>query len=326
MKTVFVVGGCGFIGSHLVRRLLAAGVEHVVVYDNLSSGKREWLPEDPRVEFIKGNARDGDYLRIALGRGVDTVFMLAANPDIAKAVTEPTIDFEQGTVLVKNVLEAMRVNGIKRVVYFSGSGVYGEPANANDYFAEYHGPNEPISTYGASKLACEAMISAYCHMFGIVGRCFRFANVIGPRQTHGVGFDFLRRLKENPTRLRILGDGTQTKSYIHVDDVLNAVMTVVARMTDDLLADMMRPFDVYNVATSDVLSVTQIAEMACSVMALDRARVAFEYTGGDRGWKGDVPKVRLNCGRIHALGWRCEKNARDAMLLALIAMREELPK
>lgn len=325
MKSVFIVGGCGFIGSHLVRRLLATeGVEFVIVYDNLSSGKREWLPDDPRVEFIKGNARDFDYLRMAMGRGVDTVFMLAANPDIAKAVTEPTIDFEQGTVLVKNVLEAARINGVKRLIYFSGSGVYGEPVSGNDFFAEYHGPNEPISTYGASKLACEAMISAYCHMFGMMARCFRFANVIGPRQTHGVGFDFLRRLKDNPARLRILGDGSQTKSYIHVDDVLNAVMLVAARMDDDLLVDVLRPFDVYNVATGDVLSVTQIAEMACCTMGLDHAQVAFEYTGGDRGWKGDVPKVRLNCGRIHSMGWRCTFSSKDAMKLALIAMREEL--
>lgn len=326
MKNVFVVGGAGFIGSHLVRRLLETkGVDHVTVFDNFSSGRREHLfglPAD-RLGIITGNVRDYDALRVSMA-GHDTVFHLAANPDISKAVTEPTIDFDQGTELAKNVIEAMRVNGVKRIIYFSGSGVYGEPASGADMFTEWHVTNEPISTYGASKLACEAMISAYCHMFGITARTFRFANVVGPRQTHGVGFDFLRRLKENPATLRILGDGSQLKSYIHVEDVLNAVFMIVGRITDDVLGDILRPYDVYNVSTGDALSVTQIAEMSCLAMGMDPRQVRFEYTGGDRGWKGDVPKIRMNCGKMHAMGWRCSRNSRDAMYCALLAMREAI--
>lgn len=328
MKIVMVVGGCGFIGGHLVRRLLETkGVEVVHVYDNLSSGRFENLPlcrnVDPRIRFWKGDARDYDRLRVAM-KGIDTVFHLAANPDIAKAVSEPTIDFDQGTELAKNVIEAMRVNGVRRIIYFSGSGVYGEPTSGADMFTEWHVTNEPISTYGASKLACEALISAYCHMFGITARTFRFANVVGPRQTHGVGFDFIRRLKANPTTLRVLGDGSQLKSYIHVEDVLNAVMMIVDRITDDVLGEIVRPYDVYNVSTGDALTVTQIAEMACLAMGIDPREVKLEYTGGDRGWKGDVPKIRMNCGKIHSLGWRCSKNAKDAMYCALLAMRDEI--
>lgn len=327
MKNVFCIGGSGFVGSHLVERLLAReDVAKVVVYDNLSSGA-DRLPAaahaNPKLEFIVANARDYDALRCAMQSfAVDTVFHLAANPDISKAVTEPTIDFEQGTVLTKNVLEACRVNGVKRLIYFSGSGVYGETA---DTLVEDYGPCEPISTYGASKLASEAMISAYCHMFGLVARTFRFANVVGPRQTHGVGYDFLRKLKADSTRLRILGDGSQSKAYIHVEDVLNAVLLVVDRCIDDSV-EAPDKYGVYNVSTGDVLTVTQIAEMACLVNGYEPRFTRFDYTGGDRGWKGDVPKVRLNCAKIHSLGWHCTRSSKDAMYLALMAMREELEK
>lgn len=324
MKNIFICGGAGFIGSHLTARLLADGAVSVTIYDNLSSGHEEWIPNDSRVTFRKGHAQDFGRLRASMAEAQpDTVFHLAANPDIARAVTEPTIDFDQGTVLTKNVLEAMRVNGVTRLIYFSGSGVYGEPEIMQGAFDEDYGPNCPISTYGASKLACEAMVSAYCHMFGMTARAFRFANVIGPRQTHGVGFDFLRRLRADPTRLRILGDGSQSKSYIHVEDVLNAVMLVAGRLDDELIGDLVRAYDVYNVSTADTLTVTQIAEMACLVNGREARFTTFDYTGGDRGWKGDVPRVRLNCTKIHGLGWRCTRNSKDAMYLALIAMRDE---
>lgn len=322
MKNVQIVGGAGFIGFHLVRRLLETkGVEHVTVFDNFSSGRRAHLfglPAD-RLSVITGDVRDYDALRVSMA-GHDTVFHLAANPDIAKAVTEPTIDFDQGTELTKNVIEAMRVNGVKRLIYFSGSGVYGE---TTDTLFEDYGPLLPISTYGASKLASEAMICAYCHMFGIVARAFRFANVVGPRQTHGVGYDFLRRLKADRTRLKILGNGTQTKSYIHVEDVLNAVLLVVERCISDEV-ESPTPYAVYNVATQDTLTVAQIAEMAAMASGIDRNAVIFDFGKEDRGWKGDVPKVRFNCGKIHSLGWRCNRSSKDAIWLSLIAMAEEL--
>jgi UDP-glucose 4-epimerase len=216
------------------------------------------------------------------------------------------------------MLEAMRVNGARVMVYTSGSGVYGDVPGVA--FSEDYGPCFPISTYGASKLACEALISSYSHMFGMIGRAFRFANVVGGRQTHGVGYDFLRRLATEPTTLRILGDGTQRKSYIHVDDVLSAVFAVL----DDLRARPRQPFDVYNVATDDYITVTEIAGLACEIMMLDPATVHFEYTGGDRGWKGDVPQVLFNVEKIRALGWRARRSSREAIRQSLQDMLKEI--
>jgi UDP-glucose 4-epimerase len=240
----------------------------------------------------------------------ETVIHLASNPDIARAATEPDIDFREGTFLTQQVLEAMRVNGTPRLLYASGSGVYGDlgETEANENYS----PMIPVSTYGASKLAGEALIASYCAMFGIRATAFRFGNVVGPRQTHGVGFDFVRRLLTDPTRLPILGDGSQSKSYIHVSDVVNAVM----------LAHTWRkqPFEVFNVATGDYISVTQIAELAVEVTGLEPGSVKFEYTGGDRGWKGDVPVVRLNTDRIRSLGWSCRRTSRQALCVSMTAL------
>ena len=315
MRNIFVSGGAGFVGSHLVRRLLGSpDAARVLVYDNFSSGTRGHLPEgDKRLEVIAGDLKDLPRLTSAMA-GFDTVFHLAANPDIAKAVTQPDIDFWEGTYLTQNVLEAMRVNRVGRLVYMSGSGVYGE--NAAVAFREDYGPCLPISTYGASKLACEALVGAYVHMFGLTALAFRFANVVGPRQTHGVGHDFVRRLREDPRRLRILGDGSQSKSYIHVDDVLEAVWTALERSQD--------PYATFNVATGDYLTVGAIADMAVKASGLEKSAVKYEFTGGDRGWKGDVPVVRFDCTRIQSLGWTCRRSSAEAMRDALRAMRGEI--
>lgn len=316
-KRVFVSGGAGFIGSHLVASLLRGnGIERVVIFDNFSSGQLSHVKEsaaDPRVEVVKADLKDLGAVTSAM-TGCDTVFHLAANPDIAKAVTQPDIDFWEGTYLTQNVLEAMRINGAGKILYTSGSGVYGEnPAVA---FAEEYGPCIPISTYGASKLACEGLIAAYCHMFGVTGRAFRFANVVGPRQTHGVGYDFIRRLKADPTRLRILGDGTQKKSYIHVEDVLAAIRLVDERARGK--------YAMYNVATDDYITVTQIADLAVKVSLLTPGEIKYEFTGGDRGWKGDVPVVRFDCRKIKELGWKASRTSAEAVTDAMKAMLEEL--
>ncbi len=317
MRNVFVCGGAGFIGSHLTARLLGRkSVERLVIYDNFTSGTRQHLAAvagDPRLAVVEGDAKDLKKLTAAMA-GIDTVFHLAANPDIAKAVTQPDIDFWEGTYLAQNVIEAMRVTGAKRLLYMSGSGIYGE--NAGVAFPENYGPNRPISTYGASKLACEALICAYCHMFGLTARAFRFANVVGPRQTHGVGYDFVRRLKEDPTQLRILGDGMQSKSYIHVEDILEAVF----------LANEKSPerYDVFNVATGDYITVREIAELAAQVCGLPAGSVHHDFTGGDRGWKGDVPVVRFDCTKIQSLGWTCRRNSAEAMRHSMSAMRDEI--
>ncbi|MBX6326045.1 MAG: NAD-dependent epimerase/dehydratase family protein [Chthoniobacterales bacterium] len=314
---VFISGGAGFIGSHLVRWLLEREeVRRIVVFDNFSSGHRSFLSEsaaDSRLRIVQADLKDLKALKAAM-EGCQTIFHLAANPDIARAVTQPDIDFWEGTYLTQNVLEAMRLNGAQTIVYTSGSGVYGE--NAEVDFREDYGPCMPISTYGASKMASEGLISAYCHMFGFCGRAFRLANVVGPRQTHGVGYDFLRRLKADPTRLRILGDGTQRKSYIHVEDVLRAVFAVTSQVAT--------PYDVFNVATDDYVTVLEIAKLAVEISGLDERNVEFEFTGGDRGWKGDVPIVRFDCAKIKALGWKNRYSSKEALREAMTAMRREL--
>jgi UDP-glucose 4-epimerase len=316
-ENIFISGGAGFIGSHLAGRLLAAPhVRRLVIFDNFSSGKESHLAGvlgDPRVEIVRRDLKDAQDVTAAM-RGCDTVFHLAANPDIAKAATQPDIDFWEGSYLGQNVLEGMRINGVRRVFYTSGSGVYGE--NPVVAFPENYGPCLPISTYGASKLAVEALISAYCHMYDMEGRAFRFANVVGPRQTHGVGYDFVRRLHADPTKLRILGDGTQRKSYIHIADVL-AALFIAAEKSD-------ARFDLFNVATDDSITVREIADIAVSVSGLASGSVRYEYTGGDRGWKGDVPVVSLDVTRIKALGWRAGRTSAEAVRDSMSAMRGEI--
>ncbi len=315
-STYLVVGGAGFIGGHFVDRLLEeVGTERVTVYDNFSSG-RDWHLEphlgDPRFRLVRGDVRDLDRLTAAMA-GHHTVIHLASNPDIARAITEPSVDFDQGTLLTHHVVEAMRRSGASEILYASGSGVYGDLGEVEA--SEDYGPLLPVSTYGASKLAGEALISAYCHMFDLTGRVFRFGNVVGGRQTHGVGFDFLRRLHEDPTRLRILGDGSQSKSYVAVQDVIAAVLTAARHES--------RRYRVYNVATGDYITVTEIAELAVECVGLAPGNTRFEYTGGDRGWKGDVPVVRLNTDRIRALGWAPTRNSREALREAMLLILKD---
>lgn len=314
---IFISGGAGFIGSHLVDCLLMENKSgEVVVYDNFTSGQKWHLSRhagNRQLRVVEGDIKNLEKLTEAMA-GCTVVFHLAANPDISKAVTQPDIDFWEGTFLTQNVLEAMRLNGVKKIFYTSGSGVYGEDPQTQ--FAEDYGPCFPISTYGAGKLASEALICSYCHMFDMAGRAFRFANVVGPRQTHGVGYDFIRRLKQDPTRLRILGDGTQTKSYIHVDDVLDAIFIVSEKCNEK--------FDVFNVATDDYITVTEIAELAVAESGLDPSLVRFECTGGDRGWKGDVPVVLFNVTKIKSLGWQAKRSSKEAVRDAIKAMKDEI--
>ena len=302
----FLPGGAGFIGSHFVDRLLSdTAVERVTVYDNFTSG-RAWHLEthrdDPRLEVVEGDVKELERLTAAM-EGHDVVVHLASNPDIARAAKEPTVDFDEGTYLTSNVVEAMRLTSAKRILYASGSGVYGDLGETEAH--EDWGPLVPISTYGASKLAGEALIASYAFMFDLSGCVFRFGNVVGPRQTHGVGFDFVRRLLDDPTHLRILGDGTQSKSYVHVEDVVGAVLLAHGAGAN--------PYEAYNVATGDYVTVREIAELAAECVGLDPAEVRYEHTGGDRGWKGDVPVVRLSTDRIRSLGWTHTRSSREAL-------------
>ena len=313
----FIAGGAGFIGSHFTDRLLCdKSTEAVTIYDNFSSG-REWHyahhEQDRRLRVIHGDLKDLAALERNM-EGHDTVIHLASNPDIARAAVEPDIDFREGTVLTQNVVEAMRRTQAPNLLYASGSGVYGDLKDLEAH--EDFGPLVPVSTYGASKLAGEALIASYCAMFGLRACAFRFGNVVGARQTHGVGFDFVRRLRTQPDRLRILGDGQQSKSYIHVEDVIEAVLLAL-RVSPGLTE---KPFEVYNVATGDYITVTEIAQLAIEVAGLALDQVRLEYTGGDRGWKGDVPVVRLNTDRIRSLGWTCKRNTRQALCVSLNAL------
>jgi UDP-glucose 4-epimerase len=287
----------------------------VTVFDNFSSG-REWQlhrhADDTRLRVVRGDAADLDSVTSAVS-GNDTVIHLASNPDIARAVVEPAIDFDSGTLLTHHVLEAMRLSGATRILYASGSGIYGDLGDVE--VDEDHGPLSPISTYGASKLAGEALISAYCHMFGLSGYVFRFGNVVGPRQTHGVGYDFIRRLSSDPGHLLVLGDGRQSKSYIHVADVVEAVLLAAARTS--------APVATYNVATGDYMTVGEIAHMALEVMGLDPQTTKLEFTGGDRGWKGDIPVVRLSTKRLRGLGWNNARSTRSAMRASLESILED---
>src|SRR3984893_16455783 len=313
----FIAGGAGFIGSHSpAPRLCNKTVEAVPLYDNFPSG-RQWHyahhEQDRRLHVLCADVKDMAALERAMA-GHDVVIHLASNPDIARAAVEPDIDFREGTFLTQQIVEAMRRTRTPRLLYASGSGVYGDLGEHEAQ--EDFGPLVPVSTYGASKLAGEALIASYCAMFGMRACAFRFGNVVGSRQTHGVGFDFVRRLRQQPDRLRVLGDGRQSKSYIHVEDVIEAVFTAHEKTEKN--------FEVYNVATGDYITVTEIARLAMEVSGLSDEDVRLEYAGGDRGWKGDVPIVRLNTGRIRSLGWTCRRTSRQALCVAMHALLEDV--
>ena len=309
----FITGGAGFIGSNLIPRLLnRVDCDGIVIYDNLRSGNLKFIEKyfvDKRVLFVHGDIHNHNLLLNAM-LGCGTIFHLAANPDISKAETDPILDFKEGTVLTQNILEAARCSGVKKIIFTSGSGVYGEVPG--QIFSESYGPCLPISPYGAAKLGSEALISAYCNMFKIHGCALRFANVVGPNQTHGVGYDFLKRLIENPYQLKILGDGKQCKSYIYISDVLDAIELIFSRI------GFTNYFDIFNVATKDQISVTEIAELTCDTIGLNSKSVEFIYSGGDRGWNGDVPKILFNTDKLRKLGWSNRLSSAEAIKLSLL--------
>jgi len=314
VRRVFVTGGAGFIGSHLVNTILDTTNDAVTAFDNFSTGRRFHFGErvsDPRLSIVEADAKDQDSLIYAI-RGHDIVYHFASNSDIARAQQEPSVDFLNGTLLTHNVLEAMRITGVKRIVFTSGSGVYGEVDSTP--VAENYDRMIPVSTYGACKLACEALISAYSFMFDITGTVFRFANVVGPHQTHGVAYDFIRRLAQDPTQLKIFGDGTQSKPYVHVDDILRAFFLMEKTQVSG--------YDVFNVGTQDHITVREIADIVCERMGLNN--VKYLFTGGSRGWKADVPVYRLNTDKIRSSGWRSTRNSREAVTASVDAMLADL--
>jgi UDP-glucose 4-epimerase len=307
-----VTGGAGFIGSHLVDRLLSQG-HSVTVYDNLSSGSKGFILKhfgNPLFDFVEADLLEIEDVKGAV-RGSDIVFHMASNPDISKGMVQTDLDLKQGVLTLYNVLDSMRLADVKRIFFPSGSGVYGDIGIT---CTESAGPLLPISLYGASKLACEGMISAFCNMFDMQAWIARPANIVGARQTHGVTLDFIRKLRKTSNELVILGDGSQSKSYIHVSDCINAIILMVNRSSDRV--------NVFNVASSDFLDVTSISRLVAERMGLENVR--FVYTGGDRGWKGDVPKVRMDVSKIRALGWQCSMTSAEAVSRAVSELLAEM--
>ena len=300
---ILVTGGLGFIGSHLVDMLISKG-NNVVVFDNQSSGSLEnleHLKNNERLSLVKGDLLKPEEIESVLD-GVSKVYHLAANPDVRLGESNTKIHFEQNIVASYNLLEAMRKNDIKDIIFTSTSAVYGDAKivpTAEDY------PAMPISTYGASKLAVEGLISSYCHTFGMNAVIFRFANVIGRRSNHGVIFDFIKRLKSNPKELEILGDGTQTKSYVYIDDCIEGMLFGEEKAEND--------FEVFNLGSEDKINVREIADLVIDDLELKDVRRRF--TGGyeGRGWKGDVKFMQLSIDKIKKLGWKPTYNSEEAV-------------
>jgi UDP-glucose 4-epimerase len=294
MQRALITGGAGFIGSALVERLSSDGVE-VVIYDNFSRGRREFVSRALTrggVELVEGDVLDGHRLRGALDR-CDTVFHFAANADVRHGFEQPTIDLEQNTIATSVVLEAMRAAGVSRIAFSSTGSVYGEP----DVFPTPETCPFPVQTslYGASKLAGEGLIQAYAHGYGFTGIIFRFVSILGERYTHGHVFDFLRSLRADPSRLRVLGDGRQEKSYLYVGDCVSAMTLATNR---ELEPGAVR---VYNLGTDETIVVDDSIATIAGHLGVEPE---LEYAGGPRGWLGDSPLIHLDCGRIRELGWR----------------------
>ena len=311
-RRVLVVGGAGFIGSHLVEQLVTSA--QVTVFDNLSVGKREFLASalacDPPCRLVQGDALDLPALEAAMA-GHDTVFHLAANPEARWGLENPRLDLEQGTIATWNVLEAMRRTGAERLVFSSSGTMYGDTA---ERCAEGDLGKLPISLYGASKFACEGLISAFVECFGLSAWIYRFGNVVGPRGTHGAALDFLNKLKNNPEELEVLGDGRQSKPYVHVNDCVAGVLFGLEHARERL--------NVHNIAPADFTSVRRIAELCIAASPHPNARI--RYTGGDRGWPGDVPHSRLDAEKLAALGFRVSLSSDQAVEAAVRALARQV--
>jgi UDP-glucose 4-epimerase len=302
----FVTGGAGFIGSHLVDRLIAEG-NQVTVFDNLSSGKKEFTERHlgkGNFKLIKADLLVLDKVKGTIGTH-DVVFHLAANPEARWGIENTELDLKQETIATYNVLEAMRVNGVKKIVFASSGTIYGETPVIP--LPEDYGPALPISLYGAGKLASEGLISAFCGTFDMQAWIFRFANVVGKRTTHGVIFDFIQKLKQDPSKLEILGDGKQCKPYLHVDDCIDGILFGFKNSHDKV--------NVFNIGCPTATNVTTIAKMLVEEMGLNE--VKFKYTGGDRGWPGDVPQVRFNVQKMNNLGWKARHTSDEAVKKAI---------
>lgn len=302
---VFVTGGAGFIGSSAVDRLLSLGSD-VVVYDNFSTGRHDFLTSaarHPKCTVVTGDTLDVETMTRAM-QGADLVLHFAANADVRFGLDHPRRDLEQNTIATFNVLEAMRASGVRRIAFSSTGSVYGEAT----VFPTPEDAPFPVQTslYGASKLAGESLIASYCQGFGFQAWVFRFVSILGERYTHGHVFDFYKSLCHDPSRLRVLGNGLQRKSYLDIQDCLDAIFLALDRTTE--------PFTVLNLGTEEYCRVNDSIGWICEHLGLSPT---LEYTGGDRGWIGDNPFIFLDCARIRALGWRPRLTIREGIVRTL---------
>ena len=306
MRSVLVVGGAGFIGSHLCDALLARG-DRVVCLDNFLRGSRENVSEalkHPQFLLIEGDAADADLVsHVIQANDISYVFHLAANSDIQASAQDPGIEFTATLSTTWAILSAMRKNAVKKMFFASTSAVYGEQCDRD---LREEDPLTPVSYYGAAKMSSEALIRAFSHMNDMDVCVFRFANVIGPRLTHGVIFDFINKLRADPSVLPVLGNGTQTKPYVHVADLVRAIMQ---------LHDQVKGTEIYNVGVEEGTAVSMIAECVKAEMGLPDAKIA--YGTENIGWKGDVPRFRFDLTKIHATGWRAQWTSDEAVLLTI---------
>jgi UDP-glucose 4-epimerase len=298
----FITGCAGFIGSNLVDRLLQDGHE-VVGYDNFSTGQGEFLTaaqQSSRFHLIQGDTLDLDRLRWAI-YGADSVFHLAANADVRFGTDQPRKDLEQSTIATSNVLEAMRARQIRRIALASTGSVYGEP----EVFPTPEDAPFPLQTslYGAAKLAAEGLIAAYCAGFDFQGYIFRFVSILGERYTHGHVFDFYKQLRDHPDTLHVLGNGKQRKSYLYVQDCVDAMLLALEKAQGKV--------NVFNLGTEEYCQVDDSIGWICEYLGVSPQRT---YTGGERGWVGDSPFIFLDCARIRALGWRPRFNIRAGII------------
>ena len=305
MKT-FVTGGAGFIGSHLVDKLIQKG-NQVTVYDNLSSGKKQFIKQhldDKKFKFIQADLLNLERVEKEI-KNHDIVFHIAANPHVRLGEKQTDLDLKHETIATYNVLEAMRNNNVKKIVFSSSSVVYGETNEPS--LSENYGPLQPISLYGAGKLASEGLITAFCGTFDFQTWIYRFANVVGTRGTHGVIVDFINKLRKNPRELEILGDGKQQKPYLYVSDCVDGILYGFEHSNEQI--------NLFNLGCDTNTTVTRIAELVVEEIGLKN--VTYKYTGGKRGWKGDVPRFQLDTTKIKKLGWKTNYTSDEAVRKAI---------
>jgi len=310
MEKVFITGAAGFIGSNLVDRLLARG-KNVVGWDNFSTGQKRFLEgalKNHGFKLVEGDNLDLAALTRAMA-GCDTVFHLAANADVRFGLDHPGKDLQQNTVATYNVLEAMRANGIRRIAFSSTGSVYGE----TEMIPTPEAAPFPIQTslYAASKVGCEGMISSYCEGFQFEGYIFRFVSILGERYTHGHVFDFYKQLLEHPGRLQVLGDGSQRKSYLYVQDCVSAMLHAIDLGT---AKKTRHGVDIYNLGASDYVQVNDSIRFICGALGL---KPALEYSGGNKGWVGDNPFIFLDTQKIRATGWQTSLTIEQGIIRTL---------